>query len=73
MIPEVKVEHQNGYLGEIMVYRPTGEIGTAEEAVESKTGWTIEISLKLKDGSVRKGQPSDFAYAKGNQRSQYFS
>lgn len=68
MIREIKVERENGYLGEIMVYKPTGEVGAVEGAVESQAGWTTEITLKLKDGSVRKGRPSDFADATGEQR-----
>jgi hypothetical protein len=72
MIPEIKVEYENGYLGEIMVYTPTGEVGLVEGVVESQTGWTTEIALNLKDGSERKGQPSDFEDAGGERRSRFF-
>lgn len=71
MIPEIEAEHQNGYLGEIMVYKPTNEVGVVEGAVESKTGWTVKVLLKLKDGTVKEGPPSDFVDAIGAQRSDF--
>jgi hypothetical protein len=49
-----------GYLGEIMVHRLTRAIGVVENVIEAKAGWTPEITLKLKDGSLKKGKLSDF-------------
>jgi hypothetical protein len=73
MIPQIKVEPENGYLGEIMVYTRTSEVGAVEAVLESQTGWTTEVTLKMKDGSVRIGPPSDFAEANGEQRSLFLS
>jgi hypothetical protein len=49
-----------GYLGEIMVHRITRAVGVVENVVEAKDGWPPQITLKLKDGSVKKGKLSDF-------------
>ena len=49
-----------GYLGEIMVHRVTHAIGVVEVVVEAKAGWAPQITLKLKDGSVKKGRLNDF-------------
>ncbi len=49
-----------GYLGEIMVHRISGAIGVVENVVEATAGWPPEITLKLPDGSVKKGKLSDF-------------
>jgi hypothetical protein len=49
-----------GYLGETMVHRITRAVGVVESVTESKAGWPPEISLKLPDGSIKKGRLSDF-------------
>ena len=49
-----------GYLGEIMVHRLTRAIGVVEAVTEARAGWPPQITLKLKDGSFKKGKLSDF-------------
>ena len=49
-----------GYLGETMVHRLTRAVGVVESVTESQAGWPPEISLKLPDGSIKKGRLSDF-------------
>jgi hypothetical protein len=49
-----------GYLGETMVHRISHAVGVVENVVEAKAGWPPEITLKLKDGTVKKGRLSDF-------------
>jgi hypothetical protein len=49
-----------GYLGEIMVHRITRAAGTVENVVEGRDNWAPQLTLKLADGSVRKGKLSEF-------------
>jgi hypothetical protein len=49
-----------GYLGETMVHRITRAVGVVESVTEAQAGWPPEISLKLPDGSIKKGRLSDF-------------
>ncbi len=49
-----------GYLGEIMVHKVSGAVGVVDNVVEAKDGWPPQITLKLKDGTFRKGHLSDF-------------
>ena len=49
-----------GYLGETMVHRITHAMGVVENVVEGKAGWPPAITLKLPDGTVKKGKLSDF-------------
>lgn len=49
-----------GYLGEIMVHRITRAGGTVENVVEGRDNWAPQLTLKLADGSVRKGKLSEF-------------
>jgi|WetSurMetagenome_2_1015567.scaffolds.fasta_scaffold376470_2 hypothetical protein len=49
-----------GYLGEIMVHRLTRAVGIVDSVIEAKAGWPPQITLKSKDGSVKKGKLSDF-------------
>ena len=49
-----------GYVGEIMVHRISGAVGVVESVLEAKDGWPPEITLKLADGSLKKGKLSDF-------------
>ena len=57
-----------GYLGEVMLHKVSGQVGIVENVVEAQAGWAPEITLKLKDGSVRKGKLSDFKEATGEQK-----
>ena len=49
-----------GYLGETMVHRISRTVGVVENVTEAKAGWPPEITLKLEDGSFKKGKLSDF-------------
>ena len=60
-----------GYLGEIMVHRLTRAIGVVETVTEAKAGWSPQLALKSKDGSVKKGKLSDFREPSGNEREKY--
>ena len=60
-----------GYLGEIMVHRLSRAIGVVEAVVEAKAGWAPQITLKLKDGSVKKGRLNDFREPSGTEREQF--
>ena len=55
-VPETGV----GYLGETMVHKITHAVGVVENVVEARDGWPPEITLKLPDGSLKKGRLSDF-------------
>ncbi|HXU75835.1 MAG TPA: hypothetical protein VN794_04660 [Methylomirabilota bacterium] len=60
-----------GYLGEIMVHRVSGQVGIVENVVEAQAGWAPEITLKLQDGSLKKGKLSDFKDASGEQKKSF--
>jgi hypothetical protein len=60
-----------GYLGEIMVHRLTRAIGVVENVAEATTGWAPQITLKLKDGSVKKGKLSDFREPSATERKSF--
>ena len=47
-----------GFLGEIMVHRITRAVGVVENVVEGRDNWAPQLTLKLADGSVRKGRLS---------------
>ncbi len=49
-----------GYLGEVMVHRISRVVGVVDSVTEAKAGWPPQITLKLKDGSTKKGKLSDF-------------
>ena len=57
-----------GYVGEIMVHKVSGEAGVVENVIESQSGWAPQITLKLKDGSSKKGKLSDFKEATAEQK-----
>jgi hypothetical protein len=57
-----------GYTGEIMVHKVSGQVGIVENVVEARDGWAPEITLKLQDGSFKKGKLSDFKEATGEQK-----
>lgn len=57
-----------GYVGEIMVHKISRAVGVVEHVVEAQSGWPPLITLKLPDGSLRKGRLSDFREPSGNER-----
>ena len=57
-----------GYLGEIMVHKISRAVGVVESVTEAKAGWPPQITLKLQDGTLKKGRLSDFREASGNER-----
>ena len=57
-----------GYLGEIMVHRISHAVGVVESVTEAKAGWPPQITLKLPDGTLKKGRLSDFRDPSGNER-----
>jgi hypothetical protein len=57
-----------GYVGEIMVHRVSGQVGIVESVIEAQAGWPPKITLKLNDGSQKKGKLSDFKEATGEQK-----
>jgi hypothetical protein len=56
---------------QVMVYKPTGEVGAVERVESLNSGLAKEIVLRLKDDSGRRGPVSDFEDATGEQRSSY--
>jgi hypothetical protein len=62
-----------GYLGEIMVHKISREVGVVETVLEAQAGWPPEISLKLKNGALRKGKLSDFKEASSEQKKKFNS
>ena len=60
-----------GFLGEIMVHRLTRTIGTVEDVVEGSGGWPPQITIKLKDASLKKGKLSEFRDPSGNEREKF--
>ena len=61
----------SGYVGEIMVHKISREVGIVEGVLEAQAGWPPEITLKLKDGSVKKGKLSDFREASGQEKKKF--
>jgi len=57
-----------GYLGEFMVHRITRAVGVVENVIEAQAGWPPQITLKLPDGSIKKGRLSDFREASASER-----
>jgi len=57
-----------GYLGETMVHRLTHAIGIVESVTEAKAGWPPQITLKVVDGTFKKGRLADFREASNNER-----
>ena len=60
-----------GFLGEIMVHKLSRAIGVVESVTEAKAGWPPQITLKLQDGSLKKGKLSDFRDPSGNERTKF--
>jgi hypothetical protein len=59
-----------GYLGETMVHRISRAMGVVDNVTEAKAGWPPEITLKLPDGSTKKGHLSDFREPNSAERKQ---
>ena len=57
-----------GYLGEIMVHKITRAAGVVDSVIEARAGWPPQITLKLPDGSFKKGRFSDFREARATER-----
>jgi hypothetical protein len=57
-----------GYLGETMVHRLTRAVGVVENVIEARDGWAPQVTLKLPDGSVKKGRLSDFREPTASER-----
>ncbi len=57
-----------GYLGEIMVHKISHAVGVVENVVEARDGWPPQITLKLQDGTLKKGRLSDFKDASATER-----
>ena len=51
-----------------MVHRISHEVGIVESVIEAKAGWAPQITLKLADGSLKKGKLSDFREASSAER-----
>jgi len=63
-------ETGEGYLGEIMVHRTSCAVGIVDNVLEARAGWPPQITLKLRDGSFKKGRLSDFREPRGAERKQ---
>ena len=57
-----------GYLGEVMVHRITRAVGVVDAVAEAQAGWSPQITLKLADGTLKKGRLSDFREPSANER-----
>jgi len=66
-----KPETGEGYLGETMVHKISRAVGVVESVLEAKFGWPPEITLKLEDGSLKKGKLSDFREPTAAERKKY--
>lgn len=60
-----------GYLGEIMVHRISGAVGVVANVIEAQAGWPPQITLQLPDGSLKKGNLSDFKDASAAQKQKF--
>ena len=57
-----------GYLGETMVHRTTRAVGVVTDVMEGRDGWAPQITLKLADGSAKKGKLTDFREPTASER-----
>lgn len=60
-----------GYAGETMVHRASGVVGVVDSVIEARDGWPPEITLKLADGSSKKGKLGDFREPSGAERKKF--
>ena len=49
-----------GFLGEIMVHKLSRAIGVVDAVTEARAGWPPQVTLKLPDGTLKKGRLSEF-------------
>ena len=61
----------DGYLGEVMVHKISRAAGVVDAVVEAQAGWPPQISLRLKDGSLKKGNLSDFREASAKEKKDF--
>ena len=61
----------SGYLGEVMVHKISHAVGVVEQVIEAEAGWPPQITLKLKDGSLKKGKLSDFKEASSKEKKEF--
>ncbi len=66
-----KPETGDGYLGEIMVHRTSGTVGIVDNVLGGSAGWPPEITLKLKEGSFKKGPLHDFREPRSAERNKF--
>ena len=59
-----------GYLGEIMVHRASGTVGIVDKEVEASATWPPAFTLKLKDGTLKKGRLHEFREPRPTERKQ---
>ena len=64
-------ETGKGYLGEVMVHKITHEVGIVENVVEAREGWPPQLTVKLKDGTLKKGKLSDFRDATAGEKKKH--
>lgn len=57
-----------GHLGETMVHRTTRAVGMVTDVIEGRDGWAPQLTVKLPDGSVRKGKLSEFREPSASER-----
>jgi hypothetical protein len=57
-----------GFLGETMVHKLTHDVGVVDNVIEGKAGWQPQITLKLADGTFKKGKLSDFREPSASER-----
>ena len=60
-----------GFLGEIMVHKISRAVGVVDSVALAQAGWPPQITLKLPDGTVKKGRLSDFRDPSGNERAKF--
>jgi hypothetical protein len=57
-----------GFLGETMVHKISRTPGVVAEVTLAQAGWPPMITLKLADGTTKRGQLSDFRDATAKER-----
>jgi hypothetical protein len=57
-----------GYLGETMVHRTTRAVGLVTDVVEARDGWAPQLTLRLPDGSIKKGKLGEFREPTASER-----
>jgi hypothetical protein len=61
----------NGYLGEVLVHKISKEVGVVDGVIEAQSGWPPQVTVKLKNGSLKKGRLSDFRLASGTEKAKF--